>query len=562
MVSRRDILTGLIGILAARTQVSNAVAATREKPNTPKEAVENHRIAKSPPPAASSQIQIIGAPYVELTDTPLDGATWIFSNKVFAIKWVNPGGDWRDSAEQAQGSSPYATASITDPTFPQNVVFDITALGRHWLEAGNTGLYLRTRSGPGVNIAARKHATEAGPALKIVTSAGAYDCACLASVWIDRTSSNPIQGVSTKLPTLMRFDLSKVRGSLINAKLTIRVITMYAGRLPTILEVNRLDMPRLITDPARQVGGVTPGIAATVNRDSDLASHRDVLTYDDLVSERYITDNYLVVPPTSVGGLEFELDSTYGFTRAHCYGNGTNQRAVAWHKWAQPLNAPPRKLHNARWRRPYKQGQSLGHDEVYFRFMFRIGSDLRAAFNELGMKLPGLAGTYNWSTSGAVTLPAPASDGTWESRLWHSKGSDAHPHIYRGATYWYGAERSIAKFSGIGDTRYFNRVNFCFEAEKDYCVEQHVKLNTLNADGTANQDGIYQVWIDGVLVHEETNVYIRKYPEVQIQDLPFVNIYHGGMGKPKGRYHVSLAAFVTATKYIGPPTPIRGRPRS
>jgi Polysaccharide lyase 14 len=255
------------------------------------------------------------------------------------------------------------------------------------------------------------------------------------------------------------------------------------------------------------------------------------------------------------------LDATYGFTWAHCFGDQSSQRAVAWHKWAQPVNAPPAKLSGASWRRPYKAGQSLGHDDVYFRMMFSVGTDLREAFNELGMKLPGLAGSYEWSSSGAVTSPPPARDGIWEARLWHSKGSDAHPHLYRGAIYWYGADHPLSRTQGVGLIRYFNLVKFFFQAGRKYCVEQHIKLNTPNKAGGFNSDGVIEVWIDGVPVHRETNVNIRKYPEAQIQDLPFVNVYHGGMGLPKGRYHVSLASFATATKYIGPPTPLSGESR-
>jgi hypothetical protein len=557
MASRREILAALGGMCAACIPGANAATRSGFQPDVK----VNENDGKSLPPTASSQRQLITAPYLELADTSLDGATWFFANGVFQIKWTNPGGDWRDSNEREQGPAAYATVSITSITAPQNIVIDVTALTKRWLEIGNTGLHLRAISGPAINIASRKHATEPAPALKVVTSAGTFDCPCFASIWIDPSAGAPVQGGIAKVPTLMRFDLSKITGTLIGATLKVRILNIYSGPLPVVLEVNRLDMARIITDPARQLGGVTRGIAATVARDSGLASHADVLTYDDLVSESYINDHYLVVRPTSVGGLEFELDSTYGFTRALCYGNQTSQRAVAWHKWAQPLSAPPRKLNNARWRRPYKQGQSLGYDEIFFRFMFRIGADLRAAFNEDGMKLPGLAGTYDWSTSGAVTSPPPSSDGTFEARLWHSKASDVHQQLYRAATYWYGADHSMAQYRGIGSIRYFNRANFCFKAEQEYAVEQHVKLNTFT-NGVLNHDGIYEVWIDGVLVHRQTDVYIRKYPEVQIQDLPFVNIYHGGMGMPKGRYHICLASMVTATKYIGPPTPIGRKPRA
>src|SRR4051794_40101897 len=104
MVSRRNILTGFAGILALRTQAAKAATVgDRDK-------------AGSPPPSKSLSLTQTGAaPFLQLADTPLDGPTWLLANKVFEIDWANPGGDWRDANEQAQGSAAYASASITGP---------------------------------------------------------------------------------------------------------------------------------------------------------------------------------------------------------------------------------------------------------------------------------------------------------------------------------------------------------------------------------------------------------------------------------------------------------------
>ena len=501
---------------------------------------------EKPPKPAPPRTQKPAASRVKLADTPLDGATWGFANKALEIKWVNPGGDWRDVAGAAQGTAHYATASAK----PGPVDVDVTALAKA-LKIENTGIHVSRVSGATLNIAPRwvfplgnpPMQNPQAPKLKIVTDKGTFACVCIAADYIASSAGWAIAGPDLKPVTLLKFDLTALAGTVQSAVLTLTVTNVYAGGVPT-LAFNLLDMPPIISDPARELGGVQLGIANEVSSDAELRNHRDVLSYSDLTDEAAIKRDYAVGAPTSTGGMVFERDAKYGFTWAHCYAAPTDSRNVAWHKWCQPVF--PGKPYS----RPYVFGEAHGYQEMYVRFMFRIGSDLRAAFNEEGMKLPGLAGTYNWSTSGARTLPVPR--GGWETRLWHTKGSDAHPHLYRGATYFYGEPAQ----GNSGSDGYFNKAIFCFEAERDYCVEQHVKLNTPKPDGTYNRDGVYQVWIDGVLVDDRHDMFFRKYPEVEIQDLPFVNLYHGGMKLPKSRYHHSLASFVVSQKYIGPPTPL------
>lgn len=467
---------------------------------------------------------------LNLSETPLDGPNWLLANKVLWVDWRSPGGDWLDRNGAPQGAEPWAKFKPTAAGF---IEVDVLGLVRHLQATGNQGLILHKIAGAAV--AFKSEETEGTDKDPVIICDGVV-CPCAVDVQIAPSSAYPIDLENLQLNALMRFDLSGAPANPAQAKLRIYVATVYAG-LPPEIAVDALDMPLLVTDPAEV--GPTKEAEAT---------KADLITYDDLVSEDAIKRGYLVVTPTSVGGIEFERDQR-GFTWAKCYGDGTGQRAVAWHKWAQPKNSPP--TPNAAWKRDYVAGEAHGYDEMSLQFMIRIGQDLREAFNELGMKLPGLAGTYDWSSSGARTEPPPGRDGTWEARLWHSGRSDAHPHLYRGAIYWYGADHPFTRFQGQGKVRFFNRANFCFRAGQDYRCEEKIKLNTIRPDGTAVADGVIQVYIDKVLMHEETGVLIRKYRHAQIQDLPFVNIYHGGMGKPKGRYHIALGRFITATKYIG-----------
>lgn len=57
-------------------------------------------------------------------------------------------------------------------------------------------------------------------------------------------------------------------------------------------------------------------------------------------------------------------------------------------------------------------------------------------------------------------------------------------------------------------------------------VGQHVKLNTVNADGSGNHDGVLQLWINGTLAVDEHDIEFTEAPELGMH-YAFV-VYHGG----------------------------------
>ena len=356
------------------------------------------------------------------------------------------------------------------------------------------------------------------------------------------------------------------------------------------------DSPRLppaptwISDPASAAGSdSTPpvgdsaaasGIAAKVTRDVDLASHSSVLIYDNFVSKQYIKDNFQGLgdppnPPTIDANVEIIDWPQYGLSAARCWAITTNQRVVAWHKWAEPRR--PGKA----WTRDYGDG----HEHLFIRYLICLGEDLEQGFVEQGAKMPGGAGTYDWSTSGAVTLPAPSPYGTFEMRMWHGKPTGGRVQL---GCYAYlvqnpdnldgtaGRDASIGRFSGSGNPEFGKFLSDAYlYLGRIHCVEQEIRLNTVKdrafrlpppygnlaqdqaaIDATidnANPDGVLRFWIDGALVYEQTRLKIRGEDRVRIQDIPFFNYYHGGLGFPLAPFHVDFGALCVATEYIGPP---------
>ena len=496
--------------------------------------------AERPP---SVQRKRIATPaFVQITDAPVfrgdgDGPTWLLANRTLMIKWAHPGGDWRDRDDVARGENHYA---IGNADGIGDIAIDVTALVAR-LHARNTGMYLRFLAG-NAWLASKTHATASGPRLHVVTSEGEFDPPCIADTYLSESTSSSLGAEpGMQSPALIKFDLSSVSGTVTSATLTLAVTYLYA---PCRIAVDYLDCPALAI--ANRANGIE-GIAARVAKDKDLANHPSVLLYDDLVSADYVRANFQGIAPgkdaSQPAGCPTEVIDwpQYGLKALRCWRDPPAQRLISWHHWAEPKQNPPK---------PWQRDFGDGWEHLFCRYLLEIGEDVFLHMTEAGMKIPGMAGTYSWSTSGARTLPEPANDGTWEARLWHSGVSKAHPHVYATMVYLYAAEHPLSIYDGQGTNE--NPMRGLLKAGQVISLEQEIKVNTIT-NGAPNRDGVIRVWQDGVLIFERTNVYLRKYPNVRIQSIPWVNIYHGGMGIPSGPFHYDIGGICVAREYIGPP---------
>lgn len=457
-----------------------------------------------------------------LSDTALDGATWRHANRVLMWDWKAHGSDYVGH---------YAQAEINSYT-ARTLELDATALVRDWLALGNTGLHLSGKNKVS-NIAGRLSATDS-PVLIV----DGRTCPCTASLQIHPSAANPITNtgvVKVEPACLMRFDLAGIT-SVTQATLKIRVLQVYsAGSFPLVYTINRLVMPEFTSDPVGDGFPVVPK--------DPLAQ---LIVADEFTNDASIlAPNHLVTMPIAQAGVEYLNEGERKFVR--CWGDQTNQRIVSWWKVFQPERAGSATVHRP-WSRPYKFGESLGYDELWARWRIRIGSDVRDSFNEDGMKLPGFEGHYNLSGSGEYTLPAPTGV-AYELRLWHTKPSDAYPHLYRGMIYYWAPDMK-PEVPGYKEARWFNKHNVLWEADRWYEMAQGVRMNTLNADGSVNADGRLSVYVDGVLVHEDLNRMFRTHPSRQAHVF-FMNVYHGGTKYPKGRLHYDLGEASYWTAYPG-----------
>ena len=89
-------------------------------------------------------------------------------------------------------------------------------------------------------------------------------------------------------------------------------------------------------------------------------------------------------------------------------------------------------------------------------------------------------------------------------------------------------------------------------------MESRIKLNTVDlsnpdefGNGEARNDGIWQVWVDGVLCGERTTMAWTRHPDIGVR-ANWLMAYHGGGTRADHDIRYRLRNFAIARRYIGP----------
>lgn len=165
------------------------------------------------------------------------------------------------------------------------------------------------------------------------------------------------------------------------------------------------------------------------------------------------------------------------------------------------------------------------YEEAYlsYRVKFADGFDFSR-----GGKLPGLAG----GTAPTGNAPAEGDNG-WTGRLMWLNESAGEPGDPEQPT---SQAISYAKYADSGfnqDGRDEDETHWVdadgtrseFESGVWYEITQRVVMNTPGVS-----DGIIQIWLDGELVHSQTDVLFRTVPDLKIDQVYFSTFFGGGNG--------------------------------
>ena len=225
---------------------------------------------------------------------------------------------------------------------------------------------------------------------------------------------------------------------------------------------------------------------------------------------------FVDAPEFGIKAARFQSHSLTPDTRI----NGEGSDIMVWRKY---LNENTKQM----W-----TGTALGRAELndlYLRYCFMLESDVWVGFNELGMKLAGFA-----------------SGSTISTVMWHAQ-PDAQNRI-RLTTYWFGGNLQPGTHGGDWLQGYY------LDPGQWYCIEQHFKVNTRNADGSINDDAELDVWLDDRPVYSRRNFRVHSSPTIPIEiQQVHGQIYHGGRNTPLTPIHYRVTGVALAKRRIGVP---------
>jgi hypothetical protein len=472
-----------------------------------------------------------------------DSATWEYANQRAYQPWQRGrvGGNWRDANGTPEGSVPYASIPIL--TAPSGWLgIDVTELVRAAKAAG-TGIFIGSRqvSGHPPKFASRQHASGKAATLTVVTEGGSVEVPVAVDTWMTATSNSSQAIADYWSPSgILVFDLSQI-DSVLSARINLWPTGWYGG---VHLDLYLFDPPELLTRPAEQHPElVTTGLSATMT-DAQLKAHPSVLAFMDPITlddalaafnSGWIENVHKVQKPSIV---------TWEDGRAALLvGNGPDpQGSTAVNAVVQTIKNP-RATYNKPW-----MADTLPQAPKHLFVSYLIQVPTYTAGIE-GAKLPSLDGDLHmyayqdWPASD--TWP---NDWGWGSSIHHYLPSQTLDGVLGLGVYMYDQDQ---RFSNPNRGAPWH-TNAALIPGRTYHIEIEAKVNTCVSPGVFLRDGVWRVWLDGVLVYENLAWPARAHPNVGISATRML-IMHGGNNRPTAQQWYGISRFILSTERIGAP---------
>lgn len=521
---------------------------------------------------------------LRISESKYSGTTWkmiSYDN----LPWIHLGGDWRDKNFVLQGTIPWATATVRNNATEQKVTFDVTALitnqlGNSSQKIPNRGWIVQSGSGSTIGTYYTKEATDSTkrPVLRVVTTTGSIDIPVSDDIGLFASSFVPngaqtSQSISSGSYMALWFDLRSISGTVTSASLTLTTTNVQYGGASSQLNLFPVDLTKTFAPIPLQ-----SGIASKYKDDIGLEKDPNVL-----FMERY--------QDTNLQGRGWAVDS--GLQKFTVAVGDTDPADPSYVPLAPGVKAYKMTVPTGafggdfgRW--PFWSNLGYEPEEIYIRTYARMSN----SFDSMGGKFPfGFDGTYadyqdwnrNPATGRMLTRPdAPDKAGNgggtsngmngWSARGgYYAQDCDSGSRCltpddpqtnplyrsgYRRLDYYaYWADQPELKGSiFLWDKGALGLV----QKNKWFAIDQYTKLNTVNADGSGNKDGILRVWIDGRLAYENTQFRVRHWPgnpagakNIKVYAV-WLNFYNGGLDPANSPLVAYLSNTVVSKSFIGP----------
>ena len=487
------------------------------------------------------------------------------------IYWKNRGvGDWKDSNGTEQGAAYYTRTQVTGAGAFN---WTVTALVQKWINQGqpNKGFFLKGSGTPFYyNFGGRTNATVASrPKLTIVTSTGTFTRNAIANPYwaiasyTHRDSAAVFRVQEGSNHAIVQFDLSGVTGTVSSATMTLTCTTFNRVGYIEIYEGNQ---------PGYSNGGTgaLKGIAQNYTRDQGIWNHAAVMGYTDFITgdkashpwmtlgtpREMVTDPFLNTPSARkvmlAGEYEVGTAKVQLMTAAVADGPPTTVVDEAYGRYYLTLEPD--------WTSPVDTNKCPGFD-MRMGFWVRNGNVNGGYWQQTGgnsgARHDGRYLPVQWGSTTKMSYRGHMQRG-------HSGKAPVDANPYRGMT-WLGTYMyHIDQADQYGDL--FRWGNVLMERGKPYCIEQHVKMNSITGpvlDQYGNReavaDGVYEAWVDGTLFYRKTNMRWRRHPHLGVSSF-WMGMYHGGKIATDRTMHCQWSNVVVARQYIGPMGGVSARP--
>ena len=302
------------------------------------------------------------------------------------------------------------------------------------------------------------------------------------------------------------------------------------------------------TGAKKQKSGL-PGIAANYVQDAGISGDAAVIFADDFESWKgdgtKKPDDKWTSLRVNNSGRTRAVGGTVKIDGKKCRGQRILEIAN-WHTGNTGGGSGGISIHLGNYARS-NEGLGDGYEDIYVRYYLKFYEDYKAVRNH-GANLGGRDVTQQGARwVGQANTPDVAANGYFFSGV-QPRGPRGSQDIHLGFYSYH-----MDKKGPWGDGYDFIK-QIPIKPGRWYCVERHMKLNSVNP---LKADGMEELWIDGELSVRQEGLRFRKVPQLKINFFSLENYYHGlpEQYTRENPVRVYFDNVVIARKYIGPMAP-------